>query len=96
VNCKEQQKPCTVSAYSFFVFFDVVDNFSLISSLSLLLSVIALNLLEENKRVHERVDALTNLAHFDEVFWKNQLKATTIAKFQDRVQQVHRFFDNTS
>jgi hypothetical protein len=61
--------------------------------LSLLLIVIALNLSEENKRVHERVDALTSLAHFGEVFWKNQSKAATVAKFQDRVQQVHRFFD---
>jgi hypothetical protein len=48
---------------------------------------------EENQRVHERVNALTNLACFDEVFWRNQSKAATVAKFQDRVQQVHRFFD---
>jgi hypothetical protein len=63
------------------------------SSLSLLLIVIALNLSEENQRVHERVSALTNLACFDEVFWRNQSKAAIVAKFQDRVQQVHRFFD---
>lgn len=55
--------------------------------------VIALNLSEENKRVHERVEALTNLSQFDEVFWTNKSKAATVAKFQDRVQQVHRFFD---
>jgi hypothetical protein len=55
--------------------------------------VITLNLSEEIKRVHERVDALISLAHFDEVFWKNQSKAATVAKFQDRVHQVHRFFD---
>jgi hypothetical protein len=48
---------------------------------------------EENKRVHERVEALTNLLQFNEVFWSNKSKAVTIAKFQDRVQQVHRFFD---
>ena len=42
--------------------------------------------------MHKRVDALTSLAHFDEVFWKNQSKVVTVAKFQDRVQQVHRFF----
>jgi hypothetical protein len=93
VNYKKRHKACTASACSFFVFFDVVDNFSLISFLSLLVSVISLNLSEENKRVHERVDALTNLEYFDEVFWKNQSKAATITKFQDRVQQVHRFFD---
>jgi hypothetical protein len=56
-------------------------------------TVIALNLSEENNRVHERVDALINLARFDEVFWKNQSKAATVAKFQDQVHQVHRFFD---
>jgi hypothetical protein len=48
---------------------------------------------EENKRVPERVDALTNLSQFNEVFWTNKSKAATIAKFQDRVQQVHRFFN---
>jgi hypothetical protein len=48
---------------------------------------------EENKRVHERVEALSNLSQFNEVFWSNKSKAVTIAKFQDRVQQVHRFFD---
>ena len=59
--------------------------------LPLLLIVIALNLSEENQRVHERVNALTHLASLDEVFWRNQSKASTVAKFQDRVQQVHRF-----
>jgi hypothetical protein len=57
------------------------------------LSVIALNLSEENKRVHEQVDALTNLSQFNEVFWTDKRKAASIVKFQDRVQQVHRFFD---
>jgi hypothetical protein len=58
-----------------------------------LLIVIALNLSEENQRLHERVNALTHLSSFDEVFWRNQSKAATVAKFQDRVQQVHRFFN---
>jgi hypothetical protein len=48
---------------------------------------------EENKRVHERVEALSNLSQFNEVFWSSKSKAATIVKFQDRVQQVHRFFD---
>jgi hypothetical protein len=56
------------------------------------LTVIALNLSEENNRVHECVDALIYLARFDKVFWKNQSKVATVAKFQDRVQQVHHFF----
>jgi hypothetical protein len=57
------------------------------------LSVIALNLSEENKRVHERVEALTSLSQFNEAFWTDKQKAASIVKFQDRVQQVHRFFD---
>jgi hypothetical protein len=57
-----------------------------------LLSVIALNLSEEDKRVHGRVNALTSLSQFEEVFWTSQPKAVIVAKFQDRVHQVHRFF----
>ncbi|KAK1653247.1 hypothetical protein QYE76_071052 [Lolium multiflorum] len=57
------------------------------------LNFIALNPAEENKRSHERVNALAQLSSLDEVFWKDHLKASTIAKFQDRVQQVHRLFD---
>nr|XP_051230264.1 uncharacterized protein LOC127348217 [Lolium perenne] len=45
------------------------------------LNFIALNLSEDKKRVHERVDSLISLARFDEVFWKNQSKAATVAKF---------------
>jgi hypothetical protein len=56
-------------------------------------TVIALNLSEENKRVHERVEALTDLSQPHDVFWTNKSKAAVVAKFQDRVQQVHRFFD---
>jgi hypothetical protein len=36
---------------------------------------------------------LTNLSQFNEVFWTNKSKVAAIAKFQDRLQQVHRFFD---
>ncbi|KAK1670533.1 hypothetical protein QYE76_058692 [Lolium multiflorum] len=57
------------------------------------LNFIALNPAEENKRIHDRVNALTQLSSSDEVFWKEHSKASAVAKFQDRVQQVHRFFD---
>nr|XP_051207337.1 uncharacterized protein LOC127323204 [Lolium perenne] len=57
------------------------------------LNFIALNPAEENKRIHERVDALTQLSSSDEVFWREHSKASAVAKFQDRVQKVHRFFD---
>jgi hypothetical protein len=36
---------------------------------------------------------LTDLSQAHGVFWTNKSKAAIIAKFQDRVQQVHRFFD---
>jgi hypothetical protein len=57
------------------------------------LLVITLNLSEENKRVHEWVEVLTDLSQAHGVFWTNKSKAAIVAKFQDRVQQVHRFFD---
>ncbi|KAK1643938.1 hypothetical protein QYE76_061743 [Lolium multiflorum] len=56
-------------------------------------SVIALNRAEENKRIHERVHALTQLSSAEEIFWREHSKASTVAQFQDRVQQVHHFFD---
>jgi hypothetical protein len=40
----------------------------------------------KTKRVHERIDPLTNLAQFDEVFWTNKSKAAIVEKFQDWVQ----------
>jgi hypothetical protein len=57
------------------------------------LTVIALNVLEENKCVHEKVDDLTDLSQPHGMFWTNRSKAAIVAKFQDRVQQVHGFFD---
>jgi hypothetical protein len=55
--------------------------------------VIALNRAEENKRIHERVNALTQLSSSEEIFWREHSKASAVARFQDRVQQVHTFFD---
>jgi hypothetical protein len=57
------------------------------------LAVIALNRAEENKRIHERVNALTQLSSADEIFWREHSKASAVAQFQDQVQQVHHFFD---
>ncbi|KAK1615921.1 hypothetical protein QYE76_021438 [Lolium multiflorum] len=57
------------------------------------LNFIALNRAEENKRIHERVNALTQLSSAEEIFWREQSKASAVAQFQDRVQQVHHFFD---
>ncbi|KAK1619247.1 hypothetical protein QYE76_024764 [Lolium multiflorum] len=57
------------------------------------LNFIALNPAEENKRIHERVRALTQLSSSEEIFWRDQSKTSAVVKFQDRVQQVHQFFD---
>ncbi|KAK1683813.1 hypothetical protein QYE76_044661 [Lolium multiflorum] len=57
------------------------------------LNFIALNGAEENKRIHERVNALVELSSAEEIFWREHSKASAVARFQDRVQQVHHFFD---
>ncbi|KAK1698632.1 hypothetical protein QYE76_015329 [Lolium multiflorum] len=57
------------------------------------LNFIALNRAEEKKRIHERVHALTQLSSAEEIFWPEHSKASAVAQFQDRVQQVHHFFD---
>ncbi|KAK1694738.1 hypothetical protein QYE76_011435 [Lolium multiflorum] len=57
------------------------------------LNFIALNRAEESKRVHERVNALIELSSAEEIFWREHSKASAVAQFQDRVQQVHHFFD---
>jgi hypothetical protein len=56
-------------------------------------TVIALNLSEEKKRVHDKFDALTDLSQLHDMFWTNKPKAAMVTKFQDRMQQVHNFFD---
>ncbi|KAK1604071.1 hypothetical protein QYE76_027744 [Lolium multiflorum] len=57
------------------------------------LNFIALNRAEESKRIHERVHALTQLSSAEEIFWREHSKASAVAQFQDRVHQVHHFFD---
>jgi hypothetical protein len=47
----------------------------LMPPLSLFLVVIALNLTDENQRVHERVNALTHLSSFDEVFLEKPIES---------------------
>jgi uncharacterized membrane protein len=66
----------------------------LIFSQSCSSSLIAPNLSEENKRVHDRVAALTDLSQYEDVFCTDKRKVVIAAKFQDRVHQVHRFLTN--
>ncbi|KAK1669863.1 hypothetical protein QYE76_058022 [Lolium multiflorum] len=56
------------------------------------LNFIALNRAEENKRIHERVNALTQVISRGD-FLEEHSKASAVALFQDRVQQAHHFFD---
>ena len=41
----------------------------------------------------DRVNALTDLAQPHDVFWTDKSKASVVVKFQDRVEQVHAFFE---
>ena len=56
-------------------------------------TVIALNALEENKRVHDKIEAMTNLSQPHSTIWTNRSKAAIVAKFKYRVEQVQGFFD---
>jgi hypothetical protein len=49
--------------------------------------------LEKNKHVHDKVNALADLSQPPSVFSTNRSKVVVVAKFQDRVEQVHGFFD---
>jgi hypothetical protein len=55
--------------------------------------VIALNALEENKRVHDKIETMTDLSQPQSIIWTNRSRAAIVAKFKYRVEQVHGFFD---
>jgi hypothetical protein len=83
-----------VSIRKLFIFFIYSSASSTLTDLPFVFSsVIAPNLSEENKRVHEHVEVLIDLSQPHGIFRTNKSKAPVVAKFQDRVQQVHRFFD---
>ncbi|KAK1628404.1 hypothetical protein QYE76_002719 [Lolium multiflorum] len=46
------------------------------------LNFIALNPAEENKRIHERVRALTQLSSSEEIFWRDHSKTSAVVKFR--------------
>ena len=43
--------------------------------------------------MHDRVNALADLSQPHGVFWTDRSKAAAVVKFQDRVEQVHGFFE---
>jgi hypothetical protein len=57
------------------------------------LTIIALNALEENKRVHDKIEAMADLSQPQGTIWTNKSKGAILAKFKYRVEQVHGFFD---
>src|SRR3954470_15492227 len=48
---------------------------------------------EEERRVNARLEALNALSESHQVFWRDRSAASLIVRFQDRVEQVHGFFE---
>ncbi|KAM0924759.1 hypothetical protein ACQ4PT_004690 [Festuca glaucescens] len=57
------------------------------------LNFVAFNALEENKRVHDTIEAMTDLSQPKSSIWAYRSKAATVAKFEYRVEKVHYYFD---
>ena len=55
--------------------------------------VVASDAAEENKRIHEEVEAMTDDAHPKHDLWLHRPKAVVMAKFKYRVEKVHHYFD---
>jgi hypothetical protein len=80
-SCKRSTFPCPL--YSFGIITLLWLDFSLSST------VVAFNALEENKRVHDKIEAMTDLSHPKSSVWRNRSKAATVAKVEYRVEKVH-------
>ncbi|KAK1680764.1 hypothetical protein QYE76_041612 [Lolium multiflorum] len=48
---------------------------------------------EENKKIHEEVEAMTDVAHPNHGLWLHRPKAVVMAKFKYRVGKAHYYFD---
>ncbi|KAK1664061.1 hypothetical protein QYE76_052220 [Lolium multiflorum] len=48
---------------------------------------------EENKKIHEKVEAMTDVAHPKHDLWLHRPKAVVMAKFEYRVEKAHYYFD---
>ncbi|KAK1612138.1 hypothetical protein QYE76_035811 [Lolium multiflorum] len=48
---------------------------------------------EENKKIHEEVEAMTDVAHPTQGLWLHRPKAIIMAKFKYRVMKAHYYFD---
>ena len=58
-----------------------------------LLTVVASDESEENKRIHEKIEAMTDVAHPKHELWSHRPKAVVVAKFEHRAEKVHYYFD---
>ncbi|KAK1608517.1 hypothetical protein QYE76_032190 [Lolium multiflorum] len=57
------------------------------------LLVVASDVAEENKKIHEEVEAMTDVAHPNHGLWLHRPKAVVMAKFKYRVGKAHYYFD---
>ncbi|KAK1629073.1 hypothetical protein QYE76_003388 [Lolium multiflorum] len=55
--------------------------------------VVALDAAEEDKKIHEEVEAMTDVAHPTHGLWLHRPKAVVMAKFKYRVMKAHYYFD---
>jgi hypothetical protein len=56
-------------------------------------TVVASDSREENTRIHEKIEAMTNVAHPKHELWSHQPKAVVVAKFEHRAEKVHYYFE---
>jgi hypothetical protein len=59
----------------------------------LISTVVAFDESEENKRIHEKIAAMTDVSHPKHELWSNQSMAVAMAKFEHRAEKVHYYFD---
>ncbi|KAK1698549.1 hypothetical protein QYE76_015246 [Lolium multiflorum] len=57
------------------------------------LGFVASDVAEENKKIHEEVEAMTDVAHLNHGLWLHRPKAVVMAKFKYRVGKAHYYFD---
>ena len=57
------------------------------------LTVVTFDESEENKRIHEKIAAMTDVTHPKHELWSNQSKAVAMAKFEHRAEKVHYYFN---
>ncbi|KAK1645939.1 hypothetical protein QYE76_063744 [Lolium multiflorum] len=57
------------------------------------LGFVASDAAEENKKIYEEVEAMTDVAHPNHGLWLHRPKAVVMAKFKYRVGKAHYYFD---